>query len=898
MRPVRPPFLAALLLVLHAAHAPMRAQDAGAARLHALVTGLTVTPRVLLIGARPVDADADLIAWLARGHHVQTGFLSLTRGESSPNATGLESGPTLGAIHVQEALAARRIDGGEQYFTRAYDFGLARNAADAFARWNHTTLLGEVVLVVRAFRPHVIVARFRADSTVDRDGQHEASAELAREVFDAAGDTVRFPVKAFGMPWTPLSLYEPGPGVAIDAHDYDPVSGHSAAEVATLSRAQLRSFGFATPPWQMQSNEQWRRIATRVADTTAGSTAPSLFAGIDTSFARLQRDLPIEGGRRPLITQLPALLAAADSARAALDLEHPATMVPFLKRTVDLASAARVLLRSCRHPARDAAASVSNTRCQAQWLDLDASLDLVLRRAGDALLAASGITVDAVADREFLATGDTATVTVTVTNHGDAPARLNDASVTGGVSVRMTEPVTVPAHGSARLERLVTHAAYAHPWWLWQRDSSFYPPVTAALDGVSRPALFIRDFTIGGSAIPEGIRRIVDATVTITMGMTTLTSSVGAVVARSADPTLGMQDRALSGVPPVTVEFERALEWAQAGKPLKKQVRVALRSFSDVPRRFTLKPASGAGAVKVDSLPPSLTLAPHEARDVTIQLRGTPAPRRYDLGLAGIATPDTFEVGFRTAQYTYIPVVHFFRESMVSVQAVDVEIPPRLTVAYVRGAGDDADVALKQLGVPTYVVNAEGLARFDLAGISTVVLGPDAFRTDHALLSMMPRLTDFARKGGTLLVLANPDAAAQAGVLPYPVRYATPITEQLAREDGGVGMVDARARLLTWPNVIRGDDWQGWVGPRALTVPTTADPRYATVIETHDPNQPPNRNSILVGTVGKGRVVYTSLTVTQQIANAVPGAMRLFVNLLSAGLAADSRSIAPDTVAK
>src|SRR3954467_11836212 len=148
---------AALLL---AATSPARAQERGSAHLYALVRGLTVTPRVLLIGARPTDADEDLIAWLARGHEIQTGFLSLTRGESAPNYTGLETGATLGAVHVQEMLAARRIDGGEQYFTRAYDFGAARNADAVFRRWDHTKLLGDVVAIVRSFRPHVIVTRF------------------------------------------------------------------------------------------------------------------------------------------------------------------------------------------------------------------------------------------------------------------------------------------------------------------------------------------------------------------------------------------------------------------------------------------------------------------------------------------------------------------------------------------------------------------------------------------------------------------------------------------------------------------------------------------------------------------------------------------------------------------
>jgi LmbE family N-acetylglucosaminyl deacetylase len=874
--------------LLLSAITPAHAQERGVARLHALVQGLTVTPRVLIIGARPTDANADLMAWLARGHHVQTGFLSLTRGESAPNYTGLETGATLGAVHVQELLAARRIDGGEQYFTRAYDFGSARSAGEVFQRWDRLELLGDLVVAVRSFRPHVIVAAFRSD-TSDHDGQQQASAQLAREVFDVAQDTVRYPTQGFGMPWTPLSLFEPGPGVTVDSREYDRMLGRTYAELAVESRAQLRSFGFASPPWQAPTSSQWRRIATR-GDSTVSVT--SLFSGVDTSFMRLAKEVPrypprnVDGVMvaRPMVYQVPDILAYADSARASLDLEKPSAVVPYLRHVVDLASAARVLLRSCFHPARDAASSLSNTKCRPEWLDLDASLDLVLRRASDAVLAATGITFEAVADREFLASRDSALVTVTVFNNSDEDVNLNDVAITNAGTVRMMAPIRVPAHGSAQVQRTVQRAVYAHPWWIWKRKDNLYPRVISALDGVPRPAIFMRDFGLSGVAIPENIRRFSDVTVTLTLRTTTITASVGEVVFRTADPAFGMRDRAMSGVPAVTLGFERALEWAQAGKPLKKPLRVMVRSFSDRPQTVALKPAMAGGVVRIDSLPPAFTLAPHEAREVTLQARGaSPEAMRYDLGLVGLAPPDTFEVGFRTAQYSYLPPLHLFRESNVSVLAVDIEIPSRLTVAYVRGAGEDTDVALKGLGIPTYVFNNEGLTRFDLDALSTVVIGPEALRTDRALLTQMPRLMEFARKGGTVVVMSNPDAVSQPGVLPFPVGFASPRAEQVTREDAPVAQ-SAGARVLTWPNVIRGPDWSEWVGARALVVPTTVDSRYATPVEIHDPGQAENRNAILVATVGKGRVVYTSLTLTQQIANAVPGAMRIFVNLLSAGL--------------
>jgi hypothetical protein len=866
---------------LLAVSAPLRGQDRGAARLHALVHGLTVTPRVLIIGARPGDADADLIAWLAKGRQVETGYLSLSRGESSPNYTGVETGLALSAVHTEEVLAARRIDGGDQFFARAYDFGRARTAADAFRKWDRDTLLADIVTIVRSFRPHVIIARFTADS-IDRDGQRQASALLARDVFDAALDTTRFRTGKYGLPWSPLSLFEPGPGLTIDTREYDRLRGTTYAGVAAESRAQLRSIGFDSPPWQSTGIVELRRSVTRTSDT---SPPKSLFDGIDTSFARLQA-----GALPDIVRRIPMIIAVADSVRANLDVEHPSHIVGQLGRVLELVSLVRKSVPACHHPSRDIAI-INGTRlrpCDPHLLDLDASIDLVQRRAADALLAAGGVTFESVADREFLAGGDTALVTVTVFNNSDSTVMLNDVTVSGAIPVRMTDAVRVPAHGSAQVHRSVVSLAYAHPWWVWKVQDNFYPLVTTSLDGAPRAGPPLKDWTTDAVAIPENMRRPNDVTATLTVGSMTVSASVGTIVFKSADPVLGVRDRDVSGVPAVTLGFERALEWAQAGKPLRNQLRVSIKSFSDKPQKFALKAKLPSG-MRLDSLPPSVSLGAREWREMRLPLRGAPTEGRHEVGVFGIAPPDTFSAGFRTAQYSYLPPIYLFRDAAVRLQAVDVEIPSKLSVAYVRGVGDDGDVALKQLGIPAYAFNNEGLLRFDLDGISTVVIGPDAFRVDPGLLGQIPRLTDFARKGGTVVVMSNAQAAMQPGVLPFALTFARPFADRVMMEDAPVTAREPRTRLLSWPNSIRDDDWAKWVGERASALPATADPRWATIVEMHDPGEKENRNAILVATVGKGRVIYTSLNIPQQIASGVPGAMRLFINLMSAGLSVESR---------
>jgi LmbE family N-acetylglucosaminyl deacetylase len=873
-----------------------RAQPRGAVALHELVEGLTVTPRVLVVGAHPDDDDPMLIAWLARGRHVETGYLSLTRGEGGESFVGGGSGVSLGAVRTGELLAARRIDGGRSFFTRAYDFGFARTAEGAFEHWERDALLDDIVRIVRSFRPHVLVGTWASDSS-DGDGQHDALRLLVREAFDAAGDSTRCPAARCGPPWTPSALYREGDGIAIDAGAYDAVLGRRYVDLALEARSQHRSEGLSTLFEYQQAYESIVRLHRIAARENAPATrnAGSIFDGVDTAFARLG-----VGASSEVASALAELVAVADSTRRMIDIARPSGSVERLARVARLADAVRDRATWCRHPSADAVvpaatltpvaaegggAPTSGARevCDERALDLDASIDLVRRRAHDALLAAAGITVEATTGRELVAESDTAAVIVTVANHGAEPVTLHDVRVTGAPKGRDL-PRTIPADSAVRLERIAAGLGPARPWWIWSRKNDAYPPVRSALDGVEHPFEAPPIVSVPGVVLPEEIRRTSDVSVTLAVAGATITTSVGPVIHHTASPALGAQDRAVGGAPAVTLAFERALEWIPAARPVDRRIRLSLRSYSDAPQTLALHVALAPTGVHVDSLPGSIVLAPREQRDVFVHVRGTFAADRHTLAVVAQSSAGRkyFE-GFQTRELPHVAPTRLYRTSGLYLQAVKVAVPRGLVVAYVQGVGDGGESALAQIGVPSRVLTADELPQLDLSRFTTVVIGPRAFEAHPELVGQRERLLDFARGGGTLVVLNAQHAPRAPGLFAYPTALASPRPEHVATADAPVTPLTSGSRLLAWPNRIDDADWRDWVRDRALFVPSVVDERYARVVEMHDPGQRENRNAILVARLGRGTYVYSAVTFFEQIPAGVTGGLRLFVNLLSAG---------------
>jgi hypothetical protein len=290
--------------------------------------------------------------------------------------------------------------------------------------------------------------------------------------------------------------------------------------------------------------------------------------------------------------------------------------------------------------------------------------------------------------------------------------------------------------------------------------------------------------------------------------------------------------------------------------------------------------------LRVDSLPKSMTLAPRQVVELLLRVRGTLPPGRYPFGIFGRdADSAEFDRGLRTIRYPHLRPITLSRGSGLWLHGVEITVPSRLTVAYLQGVGDLIVPYLRQLGVRVTVLDYDELLNADLTRFTTVVVGPRAYEAHPELVASNARLLEFARRGGTLVVLGGTAATYGYGVVPFPLGTGPGgTTDRVTMETAKVTVSQPAARVLTWPNRLTDADWGGWVSERASFMPQVIDPRYATPLEMHDTDQPESRGALMIASLGRGTYIYTTLTLVQQLPAAVSGAARLLVNLMSAGL--------------
>ena len=875
----RPATLVFAFTALAAAPRVAGAQQ-GAVALHDISSALGTTGRVLMIGAHPDDEDTQLLGWLARGAKVDAAYLSLTRGDGGQNAIGKELGEALGVIRTEELLAARRVDGARQFFTRAYDFGFSKTAAETYRHWPRDSVFGDVVRIVRAFRPQMIVAVF-SGTPRDGHGHHQVSGMLAKDAYEASMDTIRFPVATHGAPWTVSKFYRAArfnaanATLKIDVGTYDAVRGQSLGEIAGLSRSQHRSQGFGVAQPRGTVIDYVRREATRVNEATPAEKEVSIFDGIDPSLNRFASTTP--AAQKPAFDSLTRVLTML---RTSVDVQTPWNALPRIDvahRLLDRWCTAGIATRTgmCRGDepiptslapaAADLVISAVRTFTQLQQLGA----------------ASSGLLLEATVNRELVAEGDTATLTLRVTNRGPTVARVS--VFTPSSAALPPRDSIAPGEAFTTTLPLPSYTRTA-PWWLQRRPDSL--PATLG-NAIVEPFARNGDMFIEPASTKDDEQRAArpDASVPALVNGVPVQLSAP-IVHRRIDEVRGQLDTPVMFVPRVSLTIDGGpTGYVRANTAFDRIVTVRVTSNGVIDGPVTVRLHYPRGLTG-DSAAKIVTLIVGNGVAVPFRLRGTLPRGRHVLSASVDALiagkPVTFTSGYERVEYEHIRPQHMYRPAAVALESVETGAAPSGVVGYITGLADNVQPMLAQLGATVETVSASTISESMLTRYRVIVVGPRALEAQPALAAKMPVLHAWVRNGGTMVVQYQQTDIAKLGMAPFPMTIARPAA-RVAEEDAAVRVLRADSPLRTRPNRIGPTDWNGWVQERATYMPTTADSAYTAILGMHDPEEPENPNALLTANIGKGTYVFTSLALFRQLPAGVPGAARLFVNLLNAG---------------
>lgn len=825
----------------------------GLVLLDGLLKKLMTHRRLLVIGAHPDDENTALLTLVSRKMGGEAAYLSLSRGEGGQNLIGAELGIGLGLIRSQELAAARQLDGGRQFFTRAYDFGFTRSLEETLKKWPREVLLEDAVRVVRRFRPQVIYSVFTGTPR-DGHGQHQAAAMVAAEVFRLAGDPATFPslAKEGFAPWQPRALYrsdwfeeDGNPRVTLPTGDVDSVTGRSYHQIAMASRSLHRSqdMGRLQDPGPNQTGAVW------VAGVGVNDGA-DLFAGLDTRLRGVAAELPepVRGAAQARLARAEGL---AESARGGLS----PTRLPETARTLETLLAE---LRAARESFPDAPSS---------RLFIDEKIAV----AEEALAAAAGVSLDATAAREVAAPGEPVELVVRVWNAGQSPVAVEQLQVVG---FEGWAPGGRPEAGPVAANAL-------REWKL---------TATPTAEGGATVPYFLRAPLVGAlydwSGVPAAVRgdpfqpAPVTAVARVRIGRSEITLSRDAVY-RFRDQAIGEVRRPLRAAPPVEVEVDPELLVWPIGRRTNR-VEISVRSSASHPVSGQLEMVLPAGWSATRPGPFRLEKAGQRTTfDVTVTAPERLHPGRLAVKVAARLAGDGAQaLGIALIDYPHISPTPLPRPAELVIAAAEIRLPHLRAVGYIRGASDRVPESLLSIGVPLEILGARALEAGDLAHFDAIVVGSRAYETDPALARSNGRLLEYARNGGLLIVQYQQYPFIEGGFAPFPLEIARP-HDRITDETAPVKLLEPEHPVFARPNRIGAEDWAGWVQERGLYFPRTWDPAYRPLLAVADPGMPEQRGGLLVAGLGKGHYVYTGLAVFRQLPAGVPGAYRLFANLLA-----------------
>jgi LmbE family N-acetylglucosaminyl deacetylase len=861
VKPRIPLFIAALIAA-QAVPAPSAGQSTaytGAEALGLELRRMGTTARVLMIGAHPDDENTAVLATLALGEGADVAYLSLTRGDGGQNLIGPELKEGLGLIRTDELVAARRIDGAQQFFSRAIDYGYSKSAEEAFRHWPRDSLIADAVAVIRRFRPDVILSVW-SGTPADGHGQHEATGVVAKAAFEAAADPSMYPGQvAAGLEphrarWLLQSTWRPSgdPAFWLRTGEYDPLFGRSHYQISMASRSQHRSQdqGSAQP-----AGPQRTAVVPLVGEAPAG-----LLEDVPTTLLHIAS---LHGGSEALLTKLVAYRTSVEQATTSFNPLRPGALVPVLSTTFAMLEQARALASG---------PGLEKVRFR---------IDTERAQAAEALRLAAGIVLDASAADDMVVPGQTFEVTLDVWNGGESAvtveslepslpagwrvaARPEGGTVVGpGELIRRRFRVTVPARPD-----------FSDPYFLEApHDGDMYAwPADAALRG-----------------LPYGPPPV-QASARIRVGDVVLPVEAEAKYV-SVDKAVGERRLSVLVVPRAGVTVEPGIVVvplsapdADSDTPSSREIAVTVTAASpdgisgtvrlETPPGWSVTPASSVVSLESEGARQSVSFTVSPPADIE--------PGRHRISAVLEADDEEYGRGWTRIDYPHTQPRLLFEDAAATFPVFPVAVAEGLRVGFIEGAGDDAAAALRRLGLEVEpitpgILRSGDLGRFDVivAGIRTYEVRPDVIQANA-------RILDWVEAGGTYIVQYNKQEFVRGSFAPYRLEMADR-ADRVTDEESPVTVLEPEHPAMSRPNRIGPADFEGWVQERGLYFPTNWDERWTPLLEMNDPGEASLLGSLLITDYGRGKYVYTGLSLFRQLPEGVPGAYRLLANLVSLG---------------
>ena len=862
-------------------------EDSGSLGLALQLRKLSSGTSFLHTAAHPDDEDNGLLVLLSRGRGHRVSLLTATRGDGGQNEIGPELFEAIGILRTEELMSVHRVDGAEQYFTRAYEFGYSFSVEETLQKWGKEEILGDFVRLLRTLRPDVVVS---LPLEGEGGGQHhQTSAILTREAFRAAADPARFPEQiAEGLrPWQALKLYSrravgPGRGrdreskeeetedpaslVRIDTGQYDPILGRTYHQMGSEARANHKCQGMG----QLQALAGQHESVFRLEDTVLPRSAAEsdLFDGVAVGLERLKdftdQAFVAEG--------LDALRAEVEAANAAFDARAPWKTLPSLRRGL-------TRLRNLR-------AEVARSGISA---DAKFELEHRLRPKEEdfekAIALAHGIDLLPTADRGEVTRGSRFRVEVQVTNPSPEPVRVLAVRVPtppGFVVAKLEDEKTpfpeLPAPLAenrtlnARFEVTVgASAEFDRPYW--KRPDSTVDRFT-----LLEPEYFGLPWRPAAVAATVTLR---SGDVEVTITKTVQYRYPGRWVGGEKQKQVSVLPRVSVSIAPGVVVF-----------PTRADDRT--RPVSVTARYEGVEPV--LGTLRLEA-PPGFGVEPaaadlsfeRENQAVTVRFRLTPPAAiesgSYRIDAVARLGDEEFREGVQSIEYDHIQTRYLFQPAEARVEALDVQVA-RSRVGFIEGVGDEIPNAIRQLGAELSFLDEEDLAEGDLSQYDVIVTGVRAYLNRQDLRAYNRRLLDYVAEGGTLLVQYNKLEFNEAQWGPYPKKVSN---NRVTVEEAPISILLPDHPVFTTPNRITAEDWGGWVQERGLYfLAEEGDPRYQDLLASEDPweyNKGVKKGMLVEARYGKGRWIYVGLGLFRQLPAGVPSAYKLFANLLSLGRA-------------